>query len=372
MRAFAPLLLIIAAAAPSSLAAQNVPTTRYDRAEARFPEPLSLIAGFRALNANRAIVSDPLEGRITLLNWADGSLTDIGRQGGGPGEYGAPGALFASGDGTLMMDMANRRLVPIEEDRIGQNTISLGSEDGLPIFARGVDARGNVYHDLAGIASPATAEYARQGRAPLMRWNPATNRTDTLGMVNFPPLPAAGPGEMRVQIGGSAYQPRDAWAVAADGRVAVVRANPYRVEWLGGATTVMGPEIAYRPIPVGEAEKNAYADQMAQRGMMMTMDNGRRTSRRAPRPDINRITWPETMPAFAASVFMTASNELWVERSRSARETARTYDVFNTQGQRERQVVFPAGQRVLAIGSDFIITSITDDDGLEWVERFRL
>lgn len=355
------------------LAAQTVPTVTYDRPDARFPEPLSLIQGFRALDANRAVAADPLEGRVTLVNFADGSMTDIGRQGGGPGEYGAPGPLFAKGDETLMLDMGNRRLLRIVNGQIARDAIPLAGGDGqLPIFPRAVDAQGRIYYDLAGVMSPATIEYTRRGRAPLLRFDPSTNRTDTLGMVSFPPTPAAsaGPGEVRVSIGGQAYQARDAWAITPEGRVGVVRAAPYHVQWLG-ARPATGPDVAYRPVPVGEAEKNAWADQFANRGMTVTVENGRRQTRRPPRPDVSRIQFPETMPAFSGTPIVAANGELWVERSRPARETARTYDVFDAQGLRVRQAVFPANQRVLTVGNGFIMTARTDGDGLEWIERFR-
>lgn len=366
------LSLVLVPLAASALAAQSVPTTRYERAEARFPEPLSMIAGFRALDANRSIAADPLEGRVALLDWSAGSMTDIGRQGGGPGEFGAPGPLFARGDQTLMLDMGNRRLVPIENGRIGRNTIPLGGGDGMPIFPRAMDAQGRIYYDMAGIISPQTAEWARQGRAPILRLDPATNQVDTVGQVGFPPVQATGgPGEVRVQMGGNAFQPRDAWAVTADGRVGVARAAPYRVEWLG-ARPVTGPDIPYRPVPITDAEKNAWADQMANRGMMVSVENGRRSTRRAPRPDITRMQWPEVMPPFNGTPITSPSGELWVERARPARETARTYDVFDPQGRLVRQVVFPGGHRVLAIGDGWLVGSRIDDDGLEWLERFRM
>ena len=370
MRHVLPLVTLIVAA---PLAAQNIPTTRYDRAEARFPEPLSMIAGFRALDANGSIAADPLEGRVTLLNWSDGSMTDIGRQGGGPGEFGAPGPLFARGNQTLMLDMGNRRLVTIENGRLGRTTIPLGGEDDLPIFPRAVDAQGRIYFDLAGIMSPWTADLVRQGRAPILRLDPTTHRMDTVGMVGFPPtLPATtGAGEVRVQIGGNAYQPRDAWAVTPEGRVGIVRTTPYRVDWLG-VRPVTGPEVAYRPVPVGDAEKNAWADQVANRGMMVAVDNGRRSTRRAPRPDISRTEFPAVMPPFSGTPIAAPNGELWVERSRPARQTTRTYDIFDAQGRLARQAVFPAGHRVLAIGDGFVVGSIMDDDGLEWIERFRM
>jgi hypothetical protein len=284
-----------------------------------------------------------------------------------------PGPLFAAGDTTFMLDMGNRRLLIITSDgRVLANTVPLNHPSGFPMLPRGVDGRGRIYFDLAGIAMPGLEEAVRTGRAPLIRWDRGANRLDTVTTVTFPPMAPAGPGEVRISIGGGAYQPRDDWAVLPDGRIGLARATEYRVEWFGGPAPIQGPTIKYDPVKVGDDEKNAWADQMASRGMIVEVQNGQRRTRRPPRPDITKITWPDVMPAFTGSraVLAAPNGELWVRRAQPANAQGGLYDVFDAQGRLSRQVTLDGNRVVLGFGPGAVYVARTDDDDLQWIERY--
>jgi len=355
----------------------NVPTTRLGTPEAEFPESFSQIVGFRALSDGRFLVTDQVEQLIALGNFSTGSYDEVGRPGEGPGAFQMPGPLCAlPGDTTLMMDGVGSRMDVITPDgHIADNTIPLRHPDGFPILPRAVDRQGRVYFDLAGFMMPGLEEMGAKGEAPLFRWDRNRNATDTLGYVRFPPMPPVGRGEMRVSIGGGAYQGRDAWAVTPDGRVGIVRFSDYHVDWLQpGRPTVSGPPVPYRPVPIGRAEKEAWADLLATRGIMVSIENGRRRVGRPPRPDIDNMTFPDVMPPFPANngVFASPDGSLWVERSRPASAKQRTYDVFDASGNRVRQVVFPENCRLLGFGDGVLFAIRTDNDDLEWVQRYRM
>jgi len=357
----------------SPLGAQDAPRKPLGKPAATFPEPVSSPIGFRALDARRVLIADQLEGSVSILDFGDGTMTPIGRQGEGPGEYGMPGPLFAAGDTTFMLDMGNRRLLAITSDgRILSNTIPLSHPTGIPVLPRGVDAQGRIYFDLAGIAMPGLEESVRTGRAPLIRWDRAANRFDTLAIVQFPPMPPAGPGEVRISMGGGAYQPRDDWSVLPDGRVGLARATEYHVEWLGASAPVVGPPVKYDPVRVGDDEKNAWADQLASRGMIVEVQNGQRRTRRPPRPDITKMTWPEVMPAFTGTraVLAAPNGELWVRRAQPAKASGALYDVFDARGRRLRQVTLDGDRVVLGFGSGAVFVARTDEDDLQWIERY--
>lgn len=365
-------------AVTSTAAAQKVSRTTLDRPNLTFPEPLSSVVGFRPLSANRIVVADNLEQSVALLDLTSGTSTPIGRPGEGPGEFGMPGPLFpARGDTTYMMDMGNRRLLVITPDgHISATTIPLPQLQGVPIIIpRGVDGQGRVYFDLAGVAMPGLSEEIQKGIAPLMRWDPTTNRVDTLGVVHFPPMQPAGRGQVRVSIGGGAYEPRDDWSVLPDGRVGVARAADYHVEWLGGPHAVVGPTVPYDPVKVGDDEKNAWADQLASRGIMVSMSSsGQRRTSRVPRPDVSKMEWPDVMPPFTGSrtVLATPNGDLWVRRAQPAKAKDALYDVFDSQGRRIRQVVFSGRRVVLGFAPGVVFTARTDDDDLQWIERWPI
>ena len=359
-------------------AQRDVPRTTLSDPVATVAEPFSGIAGFRVLSDGRVLVADPIEQALWRVDPEAGTKEQLGRQGQGPGEYEMPGGLFGlPGDTTLMLDRLNRRLtVVLPDGRLSTSTIPLRMPSGMPMFPRGVDDQGRIYFDLAGIQMQGLEEAAASGLAPLLRWNPATDIVDTLGAVSFPPLPGRpGPGEMRVSIGGSGpYSGRDEWAVTDDGRVGIARYRDYHVEWLSvGADPVVGPPVRYEPVEIGRAEQEAWADQMATRGLVVEVENGRRRVGRPPRPDIDRQEFPEVMPPFLSGAASVSPNgELWVERARAADAEQRVYDVFDRNGRLVRQVVTPANVRILGFGDRTAYAARIDDDDLEWLEVYRM
>jgi hypothetical protein len=367
------MLAIGASTATSQASPQRVTLSTPDAA---FIEPFSSVAGLRELRDGRLIVADRIEQRLVLVDIASGAQTDLGRRGQGPGEYEMPGALFAlPDDSTLMMDMLNRRFTLIQPNgKLSTATIPLRHPDGFPIFPRGIDRQGRIYFDLAGMMMPGLEETATSGIAPLLRWDPGSGAVDTLGTVNFPPMPGStGPGEMRISIGGGTpYAGRDEWAVTPDGRVGIARYAPYRLEWVSaGGTPVAGPVVPYKPVPVTKGEKDAWADAMTSRGLMVEVENGRRRVSRPPRPDIDRQTWPKEMPPFLnGAARATPEGELWVERAQPAKEPRRTYDVFDANGRLSRQVVLPETRRLIGFGKGVLYAVRVDQDDLEWLERY--
>jgi hypothetical protein len=174
-------------------------------------------------------------------------------------------------------------------------------------------------------------------------------------------------------MGGGAYQPRDDWSVLPDGRVGLARATEYQVEWLGAGAPVAGPMVAYDPVKVGDDEKNAWADQMASRGLMVEVENGRRRTRRPPRPDITRMTWPDVMPAFTGSraVLAAPDGQLWIRRAQPAKSAGAVYDVFDVSGRRVTQVTLEGNRVVIGFGPGSVFVTRTDEDDLQWIERYR-
>jgi len=375
-RPLAPLAMMLAIGASTARPQATPQRITLSTPNAAFVEPFSSVAGLRELRDGRLIVADRIEQRVVLVDIAGATQTDLGRRGEGPGEYEMPGALFAlPDDSTLMMDMLNRRFTLIQPDgKLSTATIPLRHPDGFPIFPRGIDRHGRIYFDLAGMMMPGLEETATSGIAPLLRWDPGSGAVDTLGTVNFPPMPGStGPGEMRISIGGGTpYAGRDEWAVTPDGRVGIARYAPYRLEWVSaGGAPVAGPVVPYKPVPVTKDEKDSWADAMTSRGLMVEVENGRRRVRRPPRPDIDRQTWPKEMPPFlSGGARATPEGELWIERAQPAKEPRRTYDVFDASGRLSRQVVLPDDRRLIGFGNGVLYAVRVDQDDLEWLERY--
>ncbi len=361
----------------TAVTAQSAPNTvELSEPDAAFPEPFSAILGIRELSNGQVLISDRIEMTIARLDFASGTYEQLGRQGGGPGEFQMPGALYAlPGDSTLMSDIMNRRFnVILPDGQLSEETIPLRHPAGYPILPRGVDQAGRIYFDLAGMMMPGLEESAVQGIAPMLRWDRSAGAVDTLGYVHFPPMEPAGPGEAVVNIGGGAYQPRDDWAVTPDGTVGLVRYADYSVEWIAGdGTAKEGPPVDFKPVKITTDDKEAWADAMTSRGVMIEVENGRRRVRRPPRPNIDNVDWPDYMPPTVPRTARIAPDgKLWVERSAPANADDRTYDVFDASGNLVQQVSLPADRRVAAFGEGVVYVIRSDEDDLQWVERFRL
>ena len=175
--------------------------------------------------------------------------------------------------------------------------------------------------------------------------------------------------------GGAAWAKQVGWSVAADGRIAIVTPEPYRVTWVGGANRTVGPVIPYTPIKVTEADKKQYLDQQSRaRPVIATFGGG---GRAAPPPNIQNnpqdTRFPETKPAFSGNnaVLVTPEGDVWVNRLRPASEPSPLYDVFDDRGRKQGEVTLRPRSRVVGFGQGTVYVIRTDEDDLQYLERFK-
>lgn len=98
--------------APHALRAQKVDTVSLGPSNGvlRGHEGFTSVANIRELKDGRVLVTEPGLHRLSVADFARSSVTAVGRRGQGPGEYEAPGRLFAlAGDSTLLTDFVTRR-----------------------------------------------------------------------------------------------------------------------------------------------------------------------------------------------------------------------------------------------------------------------
>lgn len=394
-------LLVTIALAPTAAAAQQVRTL--PAPDATFAEPFSQVgaANVRELRNGRVIVADPRDKILQMIDLASGSSTKIGREGSGPAEFGLPLRLFAApGDTTLVFDPGNSRYLVVAPDGKPVHTFRLesppaantggGMRMGGMSIARAADAQGRLYHEGSGFAmgpdGPTTSD-----SAPILRYDRARQKSDTIGMVKLARnnvQTSGGQGNMRVMIGGSnPLAARDEWTVFPDGRVAIVRASDYHVDWVmpDGAQRSSAP-IRYSPIrmtaaDIKEEEALRITARASQMSMTMTNDNGNQRSSvsmgaPAGAPPPPPITdWPEVKPPFRPnfqSVWARSNGELWVRRTEPAGAKGTLYDVINAQGAVTHQVRVPEGLTVVGMGNGTVYTTKLDEDDLQYLQRHRM
>ncbi len=366
--------------------------TPLGRPVAEFEEPFSRVSGMRELSDGRVIVSDQREKLVHLVDLQRQTARVVSREGSGPGEYAMPTSLFAMpNDQTLLVDMMNRRFLMIRPDGTPGETIAPPSITppagagagpaamiGGLVNPRGVDGQGRLYFQDMGIRPG----QASPDSVPVLRWTPGQTRVDTAAWVKGPPTsmattpagPAGGGGtRMSFTMGSSVvWSPQEAWAVAGDGRVARVQPDPYRVVWYdANRRGTAGPTVPYSPIRVTEADKRAYIEQQAANPPTMIMMGGGGGAS-VQRPQMPEPTFAETKPAFSgtSSVFASPEGEVWVLRTRPANDHTPVYDVFDASGRLARKVALARGSRVVGFGRQSVYVVRTDEDDLEYLQRF--
>lgn len=388
------LMLVVVAPYVAAQNAPNVQTVRLDRPEAEFPEPFSTVSGLRALSDGRVLVSDGRERRVVLLDFASKAARAVGRDGAGPGEYAAPRRLWAlRGDTTLLHDPGNSRYLVILPGGQPGPTVSLGE---LPVSGlqsvRGVDAAQHFYFQLSNPQPPGSLG-ASTGEEVLVRWVRGATRVDTLARVAVPQGRAQGSqdlgGGMLRMLDNRPLAAEDAIVVGSDGRVAIVRAADYHVDWIEpDGRMVSGPPMRYQPIRITEAEKKAHMESMIVPGQIFVRGAPGGQARAMPRSvggssgsgrplppgfDEASMQWPANKPPFlGGAALIDASGRAWVLRTRAHNDSIPAYDVFDVQGRLSSRVILPKRTRVAGFGRGVVYVVRTDEDDLHYVQRYRM
>jgi hypothetical protein len=358
--------------------------------DAAYSEALGMVQTVRPLPDGRILVADPL-GQVLVAIDMDAGLADtIGQRGAGPGEYDQPDAVFPlPGDSTLLVDLGNGRLSVLGPDLEHGSTMPLAFGDPQRgemtfILPRGTDQRGNLYFQGMGIkmGGPGLVEFPDS--APIMRFDRATTTIDTLGMILLRRREAFTTGtgaRQQVDVAEYALSPEDAWHVSPAGRVAAARSDGYYVEWIDDEGSHPGPNVPYTGVPVRRADQDEWINNFYAMSMSLQLriaNNVRTTSfsRGGPGSDDRwgpeEFEWPDAKPPFVANgVRVSPSGKAWVQRSAPA-GTDVMYDVFNADGNRMEQVIFPPERRVVGFAGEVVYVVRKDEFDLFWLERYRL
>ena len=376
--------------------ATTVPTRSIGKVDVEYPEPFTTVTSVRELRDGRVIVADRREKTLQLIDLARGSAVPIGRSGAGPAEWGNPGVLFAMpGDTTMMPDFGNDRFFFINPDGKPGTTLRLGENNPL----QSGDLIGLDGADRALVVSEQRATNPREGTsgiAHVVRVNRRTGRSDTVGTLAKPKgeigvASMLGGGMMKVSTN-LPLAAQDLAAIAPDGRIVIVRAEPYRVEFfaLDGKHTT-GPVATSSGIRINDAEKEAFTRSQIRPGAILTRGpagtappptggGGVRGASRTPQlssaevkammnPD---MTWPAVKPPFlAGAVQVDRTGRVWVLRTRAWNDSIPTFDVFDTSGRVVERVTLPRLTRLVGFGNGVVYLARTDDDDLIWLQRVR-
>lgn len=345
------ILWVIAVVAPAA-PAQQMPRLALDRPSWTAVEPFTSVAALRELPGGAVLVSDAEERGVFLITAAGRTVRRLGRNGSGPGEYGTPTRLIAlPGDSTMLLDRDARRFLLLDpKGGIVETKPFPPSVAAASAFMRGADRQGRVYFTEGAFAGAPTGPSALQVR----RWNRNSGRVDdvaTLLAPNPKPVERTLPsGQQAVIRRLMPFTPQDEWVVAPSGRVALVRAIPYRVDWWETDGRITGGRpVTFSAVPVTEADKRV----------------------REPAGPPYRLEYPATKPPFReGGVVVDDLDRVYVRRERVAAAPQTTWDIFDARGVHLGTAVLPTDKHIVAVSSRFIYVVRTDDDDLRWLEAY--
>ena len=267
-----------------------------------------MIVSVLELKDGGVLVADLTTPAVHLLGANGQPIRSIGRKGAGPGEFKEPRSVLPHrGDSSLIIDRAQRRMLVLSPAGAVVRTEMLYRHVEASANVLQSDGRGALYF----LKSAFSFDSAPGATVPLLRWRVGEQRVDSLDalrpvttirrMVNE----KDGRPAMFV-VRAVDYSPEDDWAIAPDGAIAVVRAQPYRIDWLlANGTRAQGPVQPFTAIPVDASERDEFLG--------------------------NAV--PKTKPPFvASSTFADPFGRVWVRHYAADKATTRRWSVFDRRG----------------------------------------
>jgi hypothetical protein len=367
-RQFVPLALLVVL---PRLASTQVPVQTLLTPDATIAQPFNRITGFGELKDGRALVVDANDQTVSIVDFARGATIQVGRLGSGPGEYRFPNRLFRlGGDSIGIEDGGNRRilvfLAPTGFTGVLGPTGTAGTTATQAFTPKDSDGRGYLY-SLA--YSPFTPRQQQaQDSVPIIKWRVGSDQRDTAAFLPLPRSSSAGPGKGTV-----AFSTAPQWAVGRDGRIAIIRVDPYSVRVIDArGYPAIGPTISHQPIMVSEQLKRQWREEQA-RPVPVTMmtPNGNQSAGLRVWPLVEPVEFPQYLPPILDKATLFAPDGLlWIHRTVAA-GTLELFDIVNERGMQVRQVRAPARTRLVGFGKDHVYLVRLDPDNQEFLERYR-
>lgn len=346
-----------------------------------------VIAGIRELSDGRVLVSDERATQLLVADFAGDSVHSLGGRGQGPGEYRQVARLWAmSGDTTLHKEPYSVRLIVLS----GSEAIAtLGGGDSavlqlgaMPIL--GVDSVGRAvvapWHRGSG------GRVVLSDSLHLVRVHWKTGIVDTISRVQSEagwseaagragggPQAASGspsgspggaPGRSMFSISVSAP---DQVAVLPSGWVAIVRAEPYRVDWCSPAGVCTDG-------PVLQAENPPFTDEYKQ----LYLRRAALTFTWPPTQDVEETTgWPRVLPPFSnpasrldgSAVIAAPGDRILIQRMTSTESMDTHYDLVGRVDGLVGWIEIPPADRVVGFGAEHVYVARTTEDGWQLLRR---
>jgi sugar lactone lactonase YvrE len=321
----------------------------------------------------RIIVSDAKTPALWLLDGRTGNVTALGSAGAGPEQWIRPGGLYGGRDGEiLLLDRAQARVMVIGPDAHVRRTYSIAVRGVTMASDADVDLQQLDAEGFSYFPDPQSAFLRARGQkvtaVPLIRFDPLKQLRAAVADLAQPDSQTSSTGDGITVTATVIGSPADGWGVAPDGRVAIVHAQPYRVDWISSdGRTVPGSEIPHDVLPMTDADRQATKASLA-RGPMVGVS---RSGGASGTPVVEPVFAATKAPFRPEDVVVSPEGQVWVMRSHAASSDVVTYDVFGSAGQRVDRLEFPVQSRVVGFGRGVVYVRSLDPAGQEALSRYK-
>jgi hypothetical protein len=344
-------LAILAIAGVFAAAAEPAPRT-LPVLPLKIAAPFAHVTGVFELASGKLLISDVKTPGLWLLDPASGTATPVGAPGADPTQYTEPGGFYAGKAGTILLaDHSGPRAITFSA--AGQITGGYGtarrgvrSSSDSDSDATRLDSRGFAYFADYSAAARIVSGNETAGIADVIRLDPEKQIEAVVAKLTIGKARQISNEGGWVITRGTVGDPADGWAVLPDGRLAIVRAKPYRIEWIGvDGKSTLGPEIPIDAIPFTQQDRDAFSQSAPSAGVGAAGSNSRANQAGGDRKfaDVKPPFSPEDITA-------SPDGRVWVKRSAPFGATAVIYDVFDGAGRRADRIELPAGSRVVGFG----------------------
>jgi hypothetical protein len=374
MRRFTSRALLLVSFATTA-AAQSTPILKLKPAAAKLDAEFSSIVAVRELADGRALVADVTENKVSVVDFASGSVTQIGRSGQGPGEYQNPRWFFRlGGDSTLLVEQRTSRWHLLAGDKV---VATLPPDNAAYIALRrqalGADARGNLVATSAFIDDKAASIPANGPDSMwLVRANRRSGRIDTLTRLKAQKSSIRTVTNARGEVAGvsifmAPFSAPEQVGLFEDGWMAIARVEPYRVDWMSpDGKITKGRAI---PWPSSKITEKDLEFMYASRGGKAPTTPEQIAARKQQLDEQMKLL-PEALPPFAVQALIPADDgTVLIRRNQTASQPLARYDLVDRSGRLRGTIVLDKGESITAVSRKWAYVVYVDDDGLNFLRR---